>query len=169
MTPEQRAKADAVAAQLNLAPAEGFDGDWTRVFTLPDGGRLYFSSGRQRGQLHISASVPNDLREHRPYYREGEAPKTSVNVSESKDAQRIAADGFTYSGLRYSVAGPRPTRRSKSSSTKWLIHAVVDTDVVSIWPGAQGAVERALAPASSMNQPCLFPPGLALGTAPQAS
>ena len=27
-----------------------------------------------------------------PYYREGEAPKTSINVSESKDAQRIAAD-----------------------------------------------------------------------------
>jgi hypothetical protein len=92
MTPEQRAQADAVAAQLNLQPAPGFDHHWGPVFTLPDGGRLYFSSGRQRGQLHISASVANDLREHRPYYREGEAPKTSMNVSESKDAQRIAAD-----------------------------------------------------------------------------
>jgi hypothetical protein len=92
MTPEQQAKADAVAAELNLALAPGFDGHWSRVFDLPDGGRLYFSSGQQRGQLHISASVANDLREHRPYYREGEAPKTSINVSESKDAQRIAAD-----------------------------------------------------------------------------
>jgi hypothetical protein len=92
MTPEQRALAVAVAAQLNLQPALGFDDHWGPVFSLPDGGRLYFSSGRQRGQLHISASVANSLREHRPYYREGEAPKTSINVSESKDAQRIAAD-----------------------------------------------------------------------------
>ena len=92
MTPEQQALADAVAAELNLAPAPGFDDHWARVFNLPDGGRLYFSCGRQRGQLHISASVANSLREHRPYYREGEAPKTSINVSESKDAQRIAAD-----------------------------------------------------------------------------
>lgn len=92
MTPEQQAQADAVAAELNLAPAQGYDGHWARVFTLPDGGRLYFSAGRQRGQLNISASVANDLREHRPYYREGEAPKTSINVSTAKDAQRIAAD-----------------------------------------------------------------------------
>jgi hypothetical protein len=92
MTPEQKALADAVAAQLNFAPAPGCEDHWGRVFSLPDGGRLYFSSGRQRGQLHISASVANGLREHRPYYREGEAPKTSMNVSESKDAQRIAAD-----------------------------------------------------------------------------
>ena len=92
MTPEQRALADAVATELNLAPAQGFDGHWARVFDLPDGGGLYFSCGRQRGQLHISASVANSLREHRPYYREGEAPKTGINVSESKDARRIAAD-----------------------------------------------------------------------------
>ena len=44
------------------------------------------------GQLHISASVADNLREHRPYYREGEAPKTRINVSEAKDAERIAAD-----------------------------------------------------------------------------
>ena len=51
------------------------------------------STGWQRGQLHISASVADSLRgEHRPYYRDGEAPKTEINVSESKDAQRIAAD-----------------------------------------------------------------------------
>ena len=92
MTPEQQTLADAVAAELNLAPASGFDGHWARVFNLPDDGKLYFSSGRQRGQLHISASVANSLREHRPYYREGEAPKTSMNVSESKAAQQIAAD-----------------------------------------------------------------------------
>jgi hypothetical protein len=92
MTPEQQTLADAVAAELNLAPASGFDGHWARVFNLPDDGKLYFSSGRQRGQLHISASVANGLREHRPYYREGEAPKTGINVSESKDARRIAAD-----------------------------------------------------------------------------
>src|SRR5664279_1390296 len=92
MTPEQKAVAVAVAAELDLQPAPGFDDHWGPVFSLPDGGRLYFSSGRQRGQLHISASVPDKLREHRPYYREGEAPKTSMNVSESKDAQRIAAD-----------------------------------------------------------------------------
>ena len=92
MTLEQRAQADAVAAELNLAPAPGTEDHWARVFILPDGGRLYFSCGRQRGQLHISASVANGLRGHRPYYREGEAPKTSMNVSESKDAQKIAAD-----------------------------------------------------------------------------
>lgn len=92
MTPEQKALAVAVAAQLNLQPTPGFDDHWGPVFSLPDGGRLYFSCGRQRGQLHISASVANSLREHRPYYRENEAPKTSINVSESKDAQRIAAD-----------------------------------------------------------------------------
>ena len=46
---------------------------------------------RDNGQLHVSASVAEALREHRPYYREGEAPKTSVNVAMSKDAKRIAA------------------------------------------------------------------------------
>jgi hypothetical protein len=92
MTPEQKALAVAVAAQLNLQPTPGFDDHWGPVFSLPDGGRLYFSCGRQHGQLHISASVANDLREHRAYYREGEAPRTSMNVSESKDAERIAAD-----------------------------------------------------------------------------
>jgi hypothetical protein len=92
MTPEQIALADAVAALLNLAPAPGFDGHWTRVFALPDGGRLYFSAGRQRGQLHISTSVADSLRDHRPYYRDGEAPKTNMNVAESKGAERIAAD-----------------------------------------------------------------------------
>jgi hypothetical protein len=45
-----------------------------------------------RGQLTISTSVASSLREHRAYYREGEAPKTSINVSASKDAQQIAAD-----------------------------------------------------------------------------
>lgn len=92
MTPEQRAQADAVAAELNLLPAPGFDGHWARVFDLPDGGRLFFQAARDRGQLHISASVAERLREHRPYYREGEAPRTGINVSESKDARRIAAD-----------------------------------------------------------------------------
>jgi hypothetical protein len=92
MTPDQQALADAVAAQLDLHSAPGFDGHWARVFALPDGGRLYLSAGKQRGQLNISASVANDLREHRPYYRDGEAPKTSINVSESKSAQLIAAD-----------------------------------------------------------------------------
>jgi hypothetical protein len=92
MTPEQQALSDAVGAELQLSLAPGFDGHWARVFSLADGGRLYFSSGRQRGQLHVSTSVPESLREHRPYYRDGEAPKTSINVAESKDAQRIAAD-----------------------------------------------------------------------------
>src|SRR5260370_38184086 len=40
MTPEQRALANTVAAQLNLAPAPGFGGHWARVFWLPDCGRL---------------------------------------------------------------------------------------------------------------------------------
>ena len=92
MTPEQIKLADAVAALLKLQPSPGCDGNWSRVFTLPDGGRLYLSAGRQRGQLHVSASVPDSLREHRPYYRDGEAPKTSINVSETKPADRIAAD-----------------------------------------------------------------------------
>ena len=92
MTPEQLTQADAVAAELNLPPAPGFDGHWARVFALADGGRLFVQAGRQRGQLHISASVANSLHEHRPYYREGEAPKTSINAAGTKSAERIAAD-----------------------------------------------------------------------------
>ena len=92
MTPEQTSLAEAVAAQLNLPPAPGFDAFWARVFSLPDGGRLYISAGRQRGQLHVSASVADNLRDHRPYYRDGEAPKTSINVADTKTAAQIAAD-----------------------------------------------------------------------------
>ena len=92
MTPEQAKLADAVAAHLGLQPAPGFDGHWSRVFALPDGGSLYVHAGRQRGQLNISTSVANDLREHKPYYRAGEAPTTSINVSDSKPVERIAAD-----------------------------------------------------------------------------
>ena len=92
MTPEQKALANAVADQLNLQPAPGFDDHWARVFSLPDGGRLYVSAGRQRGQLHFSASVPESLREHRPYHRQGEEPKTSINASDTKPAARISAD-----------------------------------------------------------------------------
>jgi hypothetical protein len=106
MTPEQQTLADAVAAELNLSPAQGFDGHWARVFDLSDGGRLFFQAARERGQLHISASVANNLRDHRPYYREGEAPKTSINVSESKAAQRIAADDAE----ARKAAGPGRTR-----------------------------------------------------------
>ena len=92
MTPEQTKLAEAVAAQLHLQPAAGFDSNWSRVFTLPDGGRLHISAGRQPRQLNISTGVAESLRDHRPYYREGEAPKTKINVSESKSAERIAAD-----------------------------------------------------------------------------
>src|SRR5438309_1852073 len=92
MTNEQTALSDAVAAELNLKLAPGCEGHWARIFALPDGGRLYFSAARGRGQLNISASVADSLREHRPYYRDGEAPRTSINVSEFKGAQRIAAD-----------------------------------------------------------------------------
>ncbi|MCX6928236.1 MAG: hypothetical protein NT154_34250 [Verrucomicrobia bacterium] len=92
MTPEQIALADAVAAQLGLQLAPDCDGHWARVFALPDGGRLYVHAGRQRGQLNVSTSVANDLREHRAYYRAGEAPKTSINVSDTKPVERIAAD-----------------------------------------------------------------------------
>ena len=92
MTPDQTSLAEAVAAQLNLPPAPGFDAHWSRVFTLPDGGRLYISAGRQRGHLHVSASVADSLRDHRPYYRNGEAPKTSINVADTKTAAQIAAD-----------------------------------------------------------------------------
>ena len=90
MTPEQLKLADAVAALLNLQLAPGYEDHWSRVLALPEGGRLFFSTGRQRGQLHISAGVADQLREHRPYYREGEAPKTSINVSELKPAERTA-------------------------------------------------------------------------------
>ena len=41
MTPEQRALADAVAAELKLVAAPDSDRDWARVFDLPGGGRLY--------------------------------------------------------------------------------------------------------------------------------
>src|SRR6266571_3008573 len=92
MTQEQTALFDAVAAELKLKLAPGCEGQWARIFALPDGGRLYFSPGRARGQLNISTSVADSLREHRPYYRDGEAPRTSINVSESKPAERIAAD-----------------------------------------------------------------------------
>jgi len=92
MSPEQIKLADAVAALLNLSLAPGFEDHWSRTYSLPDGGRLYISAGRQRGQLHVSTSVADSLREHRPYYREGEAPKTSINVSETKPAERVAAD-----------------------------------------------------------------------------
>jgi hypothetical protein len=92
MTPEQTSLAEAVAAQLSLPPAPGFDAHWARVFTLPDGGRLYISAGRQRGHLHVSASVADGLRDHRPYYPAGEAPKSSINVADTKTAAQIAAD-----------------------------------------------------------------------------
>jgi hypothetical protein len=92
MTPEQTKLADAVAALLSLKPAPGYEDRWARILALPDGGRLCISTGRGRGQLHISASVADNLREHRPYYRDGEAPKTSINVSDTKPAERIAAD-----------------------------------------------------------------------------
>ncbi len=92
MTPEQSAMADAVAAELQIAAVPGFDQHWARVLALPDGGRLYISPARQHGQLNISASVADRFREHRPYYREGEAPKTSINAAISKGATRIAAD-----------------------------------------------------------------------------
>jgi hypothetical protein len=92
MTPEQIKLADAVAAQLGLPPVPDCDGHWSRVFALPDGGRLYVQAGRQRGQLNISTSVGNELREHRAYYRAGEAPRTSINVSDTKPVERIAAD-----------------------------------------------------------------------------
>jgi hypothetical protein len=92
MTPEQIKLADAVAALLNLQLAPGYEDHWSRTFALPDGGRLYISAGRQRDHLHISTSVADGLREHRPYYRAGEAPKTSINVAEAKSAERIAAD-----------------------------------------------------------------------------
>ena len=92
MTPEQTLLMEAVAAQLGLQPAPGFDAKWARVFALPDDGTLYFSNGRQRGLLSISASVAASLRDHKPYYRDGQAPKTNINLSEAKGARRIAAD-----------------------------------------------------------------------------
>ena len=92
MTPEQIKLSDAVAAGLQLKPAPGFDGHWSRVFTLPDGGRLYFSAGRKPGTLQVYASVADNLRDHCPHYRLGDAPKTSINVSDTKQADRIAAD-----------------------------------------------------------------------------
>jgi hypothetical protein len=50
MTPEQRALADAVAAELKFGAAAGFEDHWARVFDLPDGGRLFFQAARDRGQ-----------------------------------------------------------------------------------------------------------------------
>jgi len=49
MTPEHKALAAAVAAQLQLNPAPGYDDLWTPVFVMPDGGRLQFSDGRAHG------------------------------------------------------------------------------------------------------------------------
>jgi hypothetical protein len=92
MTPEHKSLADAVAAKLNLKVALDYTDNWARIFSLPNGGRLRFSDGRGPAQLHISASLPDGLREHRSYYRDGEAPKTSINVSDTKSADRMAAD-----------------------------------------------------------------------------
>lgn len=92
MTTEQKTLADAVAAELKIRPDPAYTDHWSRIYALPDGGRLYISAGRVRGHLHISASVADSLREHRPYHRDGEGPRTSINVSETKDAKRIAAD-----------------------------------------------------------------------------
>ena len=92
MTPEQITLVEAVAARLKVKSVPGCEDHWSRVYALPDGGRLYVSAGRQRGHLHISTSVANHLRDHRSYYRDGEAPKTSINVSDAKSAERIAAD-----------------------------------------------------------------------------
>ena len=49
-SPEQSTLADAVAAELNLTTAPGFDHQWTRVFALPDGGSLYISAARHKGE-----------------------------------------------------------------------------------------------------------------------
>ena len=92
MTPEQKSTAQAIATQLQLQPAPGYGDHWAAVFLLPGGGKLFISSGRQRGQLHISTSLPDGLRDHRPYYRAGEAPKTGINVSETKAVTLIVAD-----------------------------------------------------------------------------
>ena len=92
MTPEKKALIDAVADELHLKPAPGYEDHWACIFALPDGGRLYVSTGRQRGSLHVSAGLPDNLRDHRAYYRAGEAPKTSINVSDTKPADRIAGD-----------------------------------------------------------------------------
>jgi len=92
MTADQQSIAQAIAAQLQLQPAPGYDSHWAAVFLLPGGGKLFISSGRQRGQLHISTSLPDGLRDHRPYYRAGEAPKTGINVSEAKSVALIVAD-----------------------------------------------------------------------------
>ena len=92
MTPEQNILVEAVAAELKWFPAPGYESHWSRVYSMPDGGRLYFSTGRGKCQLHISTSVPDSLRDHRPHYRPGEAPATSINVSDSKPAARMAAD-----------------------------------------------------------------------------
>lgn len=92
MNSTQQALAHAVAAQLQLSPAPAYDGHWAKVFLLTGGGKLFVSAGRQRGQLNISASLPDGLRDHRPYYRDGTAPKTSINVSETKSPEQIAND-----------------------------------------------------------------------------
>ena len=92
MTPEQKSTAQAIATQLQLQPAPGYDGHWAAVFLLSGGGKLFISASRQRGQLHISTSLPDGLRDHRPYYRAGEAPKTGINVSETKAVTLIVAD-----------------------------------------------------------------------------
>lgn len=81
-----------MAAELSIKPDPAYTDHWSRIYSLPDGGKLYISAGRGRGQLHISASVADSLREHRPYHREGEGPKTSINVSDTKEAKRIAVD-----------------------------------------------------------------------------
>ncbi len=92
MTPDQKTLADAVAKELGLKLAPGYDSNWARAYVLDDGGRLHVTAGRQAGHLNWSTCVAHNLREHRPYHRDGEGPKTSINVSDTKNAKQIAAD-----------------------------------------------------------------------------
>ena len=88
--PENRIKAAAVGAAFGT-PDPKFDDSWQVACLLPDGSSLHFYE-RQHGRLEISASVPAALRDHRPYYRNGEAPKTSISVSADKSVAQIVAD-----------------------------------------------------------------------------
>lgn len=92
MTLEQKALADAVAKKLGIEAGPDCDTNRARVFMLKDGGRLHVSAGRHFDQLHFSTGVAQSLRDHRPYYREGVAPKTSINVSATEKAKQIVAD-----------------------------------------------------------------------------
>jgi hypothetical protein len=82
-------QAVATALGFTLEPTES---TWQQVYLMQDGGRLYASESRQRGKLSFHTAVAHDLSNHRPYWKDGEAPELTIGVSDSKPVAVILSD-----------------------------------------------------------------------------